>query len=40
MKITFSGDDWDNESEAEEMEEVVQAALDEAGIDYMDLRVI
>lgn len=37
--IQFQGDDWDDEQEAEAIEEQVQNALDEAGVDYADLRV-
>lgn len=39
MIIQFAGDDWNDEAEAEELEEQVQKALDKAGVDYQDLHV-
>jgi hypothetical protein len=40
IQIVFQGDDWDDEDEAESIESAVQEALDEAGVDYMDVRII
>lgn len=37
--IQFNGDNWDDESEAEKVEQSVQDALDAAAIDYVDLHV-
>lgn len=39
IQIVFQGDDWDDEEEAERIESEVQEALDEAGVDYMDVRI-
>jgi hypothetical protein len=39
MIVQFKGDDWEDESEAEALEEEVQNALDAAGVDYLDVTV-
>lgn len=39
LVIQFHGDGWPDEAEAEQIEGQVQDALDNAGIDYVDLHV-
>lgn len=38
MVIIFPGSAWDDEKETEGIEAAVQAALDAADIDYMDVK--
>jgi hypothetical protein len=37
--VIFDGDDWDDEAEAEALEELVCGALDAAGVDYKDVTI-
>jgi len=37
ISISFQGDNWNDEKEAEEIEEAVQQALDAAGVSYLDV---
>ena len=39
ITITFEGDDWDDEEEAEDMESQVEAALDNASIGYSNVSI-
>lgn len=40
MQIAFKGDNWNDEHEAEELESLVQDALDDADVDYLDIKVV
>lgn len=40
MQIAFKGETWNDEAEAEEMEAAVQDALDDADVDYLDIKVV
>ncbi len=37
--VEFRGEDWDDEAEAEQIEEQVQIALDARDVDYLDIHV-